>query len=360
MTILLDASEGYFNPSEFRTMIDDFFGNGDGTVSATEVAEYEDMVEEASQEIESVDLFPIIVRIDGEGPVALVSYNLEIIDAEGPVYSDAPITNKLWLLFNYDVTTATTHKIALFDDEELVQDFAKTIVFNTPHEWFIITNSVIPTEVRKYIRPGNTGFTLSEAYFNGEPIEPIEFIIMSSGSELIDSDGDGIPDYWEYMHGLNPEDPNDALLDPDEDDFTNKEEYKAGTFPYNPDSDDDGHIDGDDYYPLDETKWQAPAKGRGAGGIPIYILAAIGGVCLIFLIITVVHLTRRTRGKPLPPPSPPPQAVGRVPQEIIVETIDTSTIKYQYSRQKCPFCGTILSPLGVREGEYYCPRCGYK
>ena len=46
-----------------------------------------------------------------------------------------------------------------------------------------------------------------------------------------DSDGDGIPDKWEQQYGLNPKDPNDAILDPDDDGFTNLEEYKANTNP---------------------------------------------------------------------------------------------------------------------------------
>lgn len=51
-----------------------------------------------------------------------------------------------------------------------------------------------------------------------------------------DSDGDGIPDSWENAHGLNPLNPNDALLDNDHDGLNNLAEYLAGTDPNDPNS----------------------------------------------------------------------------------------------------------------------------
>ncbi len=50
---------------------------------------------------------------------------------------------------------------------------------------------------------------------------------------LADSDGDRMPDFWEILYGLNPNDPTDAGADPDGDGFTNLEEYIAGTNPTN-------------------------------------------------------------------------------------------------------------------------------
>ncbi|MDD5223978.1 MAG: hypothetical protein PHE84_08295 [bacterium] len=54
-------------------------------------------------------------------------------------------------------------------------------------------------------------------------------------SRTQDTDGDGMPDYWEIQYGLNPSNPNDASLDLDNDGYTNLEEYQGGTDPTVPD-----------------------------------------------------------------------------------------------------------------------------
>lgn len=59
-----------------------------------------------------------------------------------------------------------------------------------------------------------------------------------------DSDCDGMPDGWEIAHGLNPHDPRDAYLDPDNDGLTNLAELRAGTDPNRADTDGDGMLDG--------------------------------------------------------------------------------------------------------------------
>ncbi|MCF6238108.1 MAG: hypothetical protein L3J79_04725, partial [Candidatus Marinimicrobia bacterium] len=61
---------------------------------------------------------------------------------------------------------------------------------------------------------------------------------------ILDRDGDGMPDAWEISNGLDPSDPNDALSDPDGDNLNNLGEYAAGTDLTNADSDADGLPDG--------------------------------------------------------------------------------------------------------------------
>ena len=56
---------------------------------------------------------------------------------------------------------------------------------------------------------------------------------------FLDSDNDGMSDYWEYIYGLDFNNSNDADTDLDFDGLTNIEEYNAGSYPNNIDSDSD-------------------------------------------------------------------------------------------------------------------------
>jgi len=51
------------------------------------------------------------------------------------------------------------------------------------------------------------------------------------GKSYKDSDGDGIPDWWEKKYGLNPKDPSDANDDMNGDGYTNIEKYINGIDP---------------------------------------------------------------------------------------------------------------------------------
>jgi len=61
-----------------------------------------------------------------------------------------------------------------------------------------------------------------------------------------DADGDGLPDDYEVLVGLDPSDPLDALADSDADGLTNLEEFAAGSHPFDVDSDRDGIRDGEE------------------------------------------------------------------------------------------------------------------
>ncbi|MDM8550703.1 C1 family peptidase [Desulfobacterales bacterium HSG2] len=60
----------------------------------------------------------------------------------------------------------------------------------------------------------------------------------------VDADDDGMTDSFEFQHGLDPSNPDDASGDRDEDGLTNLEEYEIGTNPNLEDTDDDGMTDG--------------------------------------------------------------------------------------------------------------------
>ena len=50
-------------------------------------------------------------------------------------------------------------------------------------------------------------------------------------AQILDTDGDGIPDFYEGSHGLDPNVNEGALADLDGDGFTNVQEYQRGSNP---------------------------------------------------------------------------------------------------------------------------------
>ncbi len=96
---------------------------------------------------------------------------------------------------------------------------------------------------------GNETFTSLEEYSS------------DTHPDLNDTDGDGMWDGWEVWFGLNPLDPFDAGVDYDQDGHdanwngileagelhTNLLEFQADTHPWDPDTDDDGMFDGWEY-----------------------------------------------------------------------------------------------------------------
>ncbi len=91
---------------------------------------------------------------------------------------------------------------------------------------------------------------------------PNQVMVSNDGltlKEIFDNDltlgvsatmSDGIPDSWKIAHELDPTDPDVANKDFDTDGLSNLDEYEAGTHPNNPDTDGDTIIDGQDLYPL--------------------------------------------------------------------------------------------------------------
>ena len=82
-------------------------------------------------------------------------------------------------------------------------------------------------------------------------LDPAVFFATGVGSVFEvnpnhDSDGDGIPDWWEIRWGYDRLESADAGTDDDNDGSTNLEEYQDDTDPTNPDTDGDGILDGDE------------------------------------------------------------------------------------------------------------------
>ena len=83
------------------------------------------------------------------------------------------------------------------------------------------------------VAANGTGASLQRVRGNAYGNDPVNWLAATpstGGSGTMDTDGDGMPDEWEQTHGLDKF-VNDAALDPDQDGFTNLQEYLAGTDP---------------------------------------------------------------------------------------------------------------------------------
>jgi outer membrane protein assembly factor BamB len=132
-----------------------------------------------------------------------------------------------------------------------------------------------------------------------------------------DSDGDSIPDAWELKYGLDPFDPSDGDDDPDNDNYTNLEEYlgqdgKAGGGDY---SDPNDSLDIPDDDTDGDSKGTGTEKEEGSNAFWLILIVIIVIVILIVLFLVIKGTKRKEPGfepyAPAPPgeeyPYPPPQ-----------------------------------------------------
>ena len=114
-----------------------------------------------------------------------------------------------------------------------------------------------------YDEPGEAGFVTGngvEVYRSSAPLGS-----LAAFADCVDSDDDGMPDGWELDHGLDPQSPADALLDPDLDKLNNREEFLADTDPAKADSDGD--------LASDAIELAAFSDPNDAGSLPPYFFS---------------------------------------------------------------------------------------
>ena len=184
------------------------------------------------------------------GIVGKVSFPVSAFAWEG---APADLINRFAAVFEGSLMVRTlgvyTLSISSDDGSRLYVD-GKLVVDNDGNHSMTKRSASMPLSaglheirVEFYDNKGDAGLELSWARPDGvsEIIPPACFFHLVGNP---DSDGDGMPDWWEALHGLDSSGPMDAALDPDGDGVASLAEYLAGTDPNSPDTDSDGMPDG--------------------------------------------------------------------------------------------------------------------
>ena len=99
-----------------------------------------------------------------------------------------------------------------------------------------------PFRVEYFENAGSAGLSLGWSC-RGCVSEPVPARFLFRRPAVMDTDGDGMPDWWEEERGLDPLDPSDAAADTDGDGLSNLAECRAWGDPRSPDTDGDGMPD---------------------------------------------------------------------------------------------------------------------
>ena len=115
----------------------------------------------------------------------------------------------------------------------------------------------------------------SDLDIDGDTLFNTDEEVLGTDPRDWDTDGDGLPDGWEFDHGLDPTDGTDGTGDGDGDGLTNAMEYDRGTNPRDWDTDLDGMDDGFEvahgFDPTNDTDADEDADQDGFSNLAEYL-----------------------------------------------------------------------------------------
>ena len=142
----------------------------------------------------------------------------------------------------YDIALNSDDGSRLYIDGKLVIDNGGNHSMRKMLATVALSEGLHSLRLEYYENTDHAGLELSWAPTGGAlvPVQPHSLCRQVAN---IDSDSDGLPDWWEEKYGFDFLSPVDATLDPDNDGLDNLGEFAAGSNPHLPDTDSDGMPD---------------------------------------------------------------------------------------------------------------------
>ncbi|MFO8020725.1 MAG: NosD domain-containing protein, partial [Promethearchaeia archaeon] len=163
------------------------------------------------------------------------------------------------------------------------------------------TTTINGEDITFFICDSKNNYTISDSLVDENPLtvndtdedgldDLEEVLYWETNISNSDSDGDGMPDYWEAINNLDPT-VEDGDQDPDDDGLINLHEWGNNTDPYDPDTDNDGWSDGaevekgyDPNNPYDHPDFGKETSLEISFGLT-YLVFLVGGIFLLLSII---------------------------------------------------------------------------
>ncbi|MBQ6137458.1 MAG: hypothetical protein IJI73_08830, partial [Kiritimatiellae bacterium] len=131
----------------------------------------------------------------------------------------------------------------LYVDGSPVVDNDGNHIMQTASATVLLSPGLHDVRIEYYENIGDAGLSFLWKRHGASSSEAVPANCLFHAAGTVDSDGDGLPDWWEEKFALDPLDPADAALDPDGDGLSSLAEFRAGTDPASPDTDGDGMPD---------------------------------------------------------------------------------------------------------------------